>query len=71
MVTAQQSNGSWGQRFKAEMLEYLFISCYLWVCFIAIELFKTAVLGEEGVAYLPMGVAIVKALVIGKFTNIS
>ena len=67
MTETRKEKASAGQRFKAEMREFAFISCYLWVCFVAIEIFKTAVLREQGVAYLPLGVAILKALVMAKF----
>ena len=40
------------------------------VCFLAIVLFKMAVLRDAGVAYLPLGLAAAKALILGKFVLI-
>ena len=56
-----------GQRFREEIRHYLFIAAYLFVCFGAIQLFKSAVLREAGVSYMPLGFAAAKALVLAKF----
>jgi hypothetical protein len=50
-----------------ELLQYAYVSAYLYVCFGAILLYKTAILKGEGVSYLPYGVAVIKALILGKF----
>lgn len=55
------------ERFVKELREYLIISAYLWVCFSVLILYKTAVLQAEEVNFLPLGIAVVKALIIGKF----
>ena len=55
------------ERLVEEMRKYLFVSLYLYVCFAALELFKTAVLRDEGIRYLPLGTAAAKALILGKF----
>lgn len=43
------------------------ISLYLYCYFAAILLYKWSILREAGIAYAPFGIAIVKALVLGKF----
>jgi hypothetical protein len=57
-------------RLREELHKYLVVSGYLYVCFVAIVLFKMAVLREAGVAYLPLGLAAAKALILGKFVLI-
>jgi len=54
-------------RLRDELRHYLIVSAYLYVCFGAIQLYKTAVLRDVGVAYLPLGFAAAKALILGKF----
>lgn len=56
-----------GERLKHELREYLFLAAYLYVCFGALVLYKSAILAGVGVSYLPFGFAAVKALVLGKF----
>lgn len=55
------------ERFWEEMRKFGLISAYLWVCFGALELYKSSILAEHGTSYLPYGSALIKALVIGKF----
>ena len=50
-----------------ELKELLVVSGYLYVCFGALLFYKSAILRNEGINYLPYGVAIVKALILGKF----
>lgn len=57
-------------RLREELHEYLIVSGYLYVCFVALVLFKMAILRDAGVAYLPLGLAAAKALIIGKFVLI-
>jgi len=54
----------------AELRRYALVSAYLYVCFGAILLYKSAILSEAGQHYLPFGVAAVKALILGKFVLI-
>jgi hypothetical protein len=58
---------SLGARVKHELREYAILAAYLYACFGALILFKAAILGEVGVSFLPLGLAAVKALVLGKF----
>jgi Na+-transporting NADH:ubiquinone oxidoreductase subunit NqrD len=55
------------ERARHELVQYLIISAYLYVCFGAILLYKAAILHSEGIQFAPFGVAIVKALILGKF----
>jgi hypothetical protein len=54
-------------RLREELRHYLMVSAYLYVCIGAVELFKVAVLRDTGNAYLPLGFAAAKALILGKF----
>lgn len=55
------------QRARREFVEYFVISAYLYICFFALVLYKSSILHSAGVEYTAFGVAIVKALVLGKF----
>ena len=68
--TATGQSASIGQRLMAELRRYALVSAYLYVCFGAILLYKSAILSEAGQHYLPFGVAAVKALILGKFVLI-
>lgn len=56
-----------GERLKHELREYTVLVVYLYVCFVALVLFKAAILVGVGMSYLPLGLAAVKALILGKF----
>ena len=55
------------ERVRTELHAYAIISLYLYVWLVALLLYKTALLREEGVSYLPLGIAAGKALILGKF----
>jgi hypothetical protein len=55
------------QKLVHELKEYAAISLYLYVCFLAMLLYKAAILGAQGVDYAPYGLAAVKALILAKF----
>lgn len=55
------------ERAREELRSYALIAGYLYVCFAAIMLYKSALLREAGVGFLPHGIAAVKALILGKF----
>jgi len=55
------------QRARNELIEFLVISAYLYVCFGALIFYKATILHSEGIEFTPLGIAIVKALVLGKF----
>jgi hypothetical protein len=56
-----------GQRLKEELMKYAIISTYLFVCFAVLLMYKAST--EAGVANhpVPWTLALVKALVLGKF----
>lgn len=66
---SSESNGTEGLKGKLreELRKYLVVSAYLYICFAALQLYKTALLQDVGVHYVPLGVAVVKALIVGKF----
>jgi hypothetical protein len=56
------------QRLRHELTEYLIISGYLYVCFGSVIFYKAAILRGEGIEFTSLfGLALVKALVLGKF----
>lgn len=63
-------HGSWTTRLREELRRYAGVSLYLWVCLAAIFAYKSAVLRETGLALVPLGTALVKALILGKFVLI-
>lgn len=52
---------------RQELHEFVVLSIYLWICFGAVVFHKYAILHAEGVAYLPLGFAAIKAVVSAKF----
>jgi hypothetical protein len=54
-------------RLREELHKYLIVSAYLYICFVALQLFKTSLLREAGMHYVPLGIAAAKALILGKF----
>jgi hypothetical protein len=55
------------QRARRELVEYLVISAYLFVCFGSLLFYKSAILRNEGIEFTAFGLALVKALILGKF----
>ena len=64
---AVQGGESLKHKLREELRKYLVVSAYLFICFGVLQLYKAALLQGAGVHYLPLGVAVVKALIIGKF----
>jgi len=58
------------RRARNELIEYLAIAGYLAVCFGALLFYKAAILESEGVETTRVALAIVKALILGKFVLI-
>jgi GYF domain 2 len=56
-----------GQRARHELVEYLAISAYLFACFGSLLFYKSAILRNEGIEFAAFGLALVKALILGKF----
>lgn len=55
------------KRARHEIINYLVIFIYLYVYFGALLLYKSAILHGQGIEFGPFGVALVKALILGKF----
>jgi hypothetical protein len=55
------------EKLKHELRDYALLSVYLYVCFGSLILYKIAILGAQGVSYLPFGLPILKALILAKF----
>jgi hypothetical protein len=55
------------RRARRELIEYLGISAYLYLCLGSVLLYKAAILRGHGIEYAVFGVAMVKALILGKF----
>lgn len=55
------------ERALEELRLYAVVSLYLYACFGALLLYQDALMQAEHTSWLPHGVAVIKALVIGKF----
>ena len=55
------------QRLVSELHQYMIVSFYLWVCFSTLLLYKNSLLDTNNLSLVPLGTAVVKALIIGKF----
>jgi hypothetical protein len=55
------------RRARNELIEYLAVASYLAVCFGALLFYKATILESEGVETTRVALAIVKALILGKF----
>lgn len=54
-------------RARHELIEYLVICAYLFVCFGSVLLYKAAILRSHGIEFAAFGIAFAKALILGKF----
>jgi hypothetical protein len=59
--------GSTGSKFVEEFKVMLALAAYLYICFGAVILFKSAVLREAGIHSEIWGIAAIKALILAKF----
>jgi hypothetical protein len=59
------------QRAYHELKEYLLIAFYLWLVFGLFVLYKAVILNQEHVGVIAHGVALINALVLGKFALIA
>jgi hypothetical protein len=55
------------QRAMHELTEFAILTAYLYITLGAVILMKASVLRDEGIHYVPWGIAIVKAAVLAKF----
>lgn len=67
MSVEDQGERNIKQRLKEEMVEYAIISAYLLVCFSTMLLYQNAMLSKGGLSILPLSIAVIKALLLGKF----
>jgi hypothetical protein len=67
MTTETYAKRTLRQRAAHEIKELAIISAYLYVTIGSVILMKAAVLHTEGIGFAPWGIAIVKAVVLGKF----
>ena len=61
------SKAAIAHRVRHTIEEYAIIVVYLYICFGAIVLLRTSVLKDAGIGYMPWGLAVIKALILGKF----
>jgi hypothetical protein len=59
------------QKAYHELKEYIVIVLYFWVIFGLLLLYKSVILNEEHISYVARGVALINALVLGKFVLIA
>ncbi|HXU17187.1 MAG TPA: hypothetical protein VN708_18780 [Terriglobales bacterium] len=65
------ATGRLKQKAYNELKEFLVIAFYLWVVFGLFLVYRSVILNEEHISYLAHGVALVNALVLGKFVLIA
>jgi hypothetical protein len=67
---SERPKASLRDRAAIEFREFVVISIYLGICFVAIAYLKATILRAHGVAFAPFGFAIAKALICAKFVLI-
>jgi hypothetical protein len=67
---AESKRATLARRARNELIEYMAIAGYLAVCFAALLFYKATILEGEGIATTRVALAIVKALILGKFVLI-
>jgi hypothetical protein len=67
MESNAQSRPSVREKAIEELTEFIVLTGYLYICFAAVIYFKAAVLQAQGIAYAPLGLAIIKAALCAKF----
>ena len=70
MAERHSERSSRKQKIKEELIKYWLICAYLLVCFAILSLYRAA--AEENVesVWVPLGMALVQALILGKFIMI-
>ncbi len=58
---------SLARRARHELISYLGVSGYLMIWFCAVLFYKATILRSVGVEFAPFGIAVAKALILGKF----
>jgi hypothetical protein len=62
-----ETGATLAQKARREMIRYLAISTYLYVYFGALLFYKASILQSQGVEFAAYGLALGKALILGKF----
>ncbi|WP_442755244.1 DUF4339 domain-containing protein [Methylocystis sp. JAN1] len=65
--TTEAKPGALASRARHELIAYLAVSGYLMVWFSAVMFYKATILRSVGIEFAPFGLAVVKALILGKF----
>jgi hypothetical protein len=65
--TAMPQMATLAKRARHELVEYLAISAYLFICFGSLLFYKSAILRNDGIEFAAFSLALVKALILGKF----
>jgi hypothetical protein len=65
--TAAGEHANLVRRARHELISYFAVSAYLLVWFSAVMFYKATILHGVGVEFAPFGLAVVKALILGKF----
>jgi ABC-type spermidine/putrescine transport system permease subunit II len=68
---AQGPRGSLAQRAWGEFTELAGICAYLYICFGALIFYKASILHSHGVEFVAYGLALGKALILGKFVLVA
>jgi hypothetical protein len=55
------------ERLHEELREYAIVFVYLYICLGILLLYKSVILNNAGIAFVPAGIAALKALILGKF----
>lgn len=66
-ATPESKRATLARRARNELIEYAAIATYLAVCFSALLFYKATILESEGIGTTRVGLAIIKALILGKF----
>jgi len=66
-VPAEAAHHGMRQRARHELYQFLGITAYLYVSFLAVTLLKSGILHSVGISYLPAGFALGKAAIMAKF----
>jgi hypothetical protein len=67
MSAVTETHASLAQTARREMFRFLAISGYLYVCFGALIFYKASILHSQGIPFVAFGLALGKALILGKF----
>ena len=67
MKTLEQLHSNIAPKLRHELTSFAVVSAYLYVCFGAVILYKAAVLRAHDIDFPIYGLAVIKALILGKF----